>query len=98
MKYQVQEHLKPRGLTGISDEQIEQYWHLYEAYAKNTNELLEEIETAFLETVSWERSWSNAPPLLDLRDESRLITDHHLGDHPKDPWTKVQYPDGIPSD
>lgn len=24
MKYDVQEHLKPRGVTGISDEQIEQ--------------------------------------------------------------------------
>jgi Fe-Mn family superoxide dismutase len=46
MKYNIQEHLKPRGLTGISEEQIEQHWHLYEAYVKNTNELLEEIETA----------------------------------------------------
>jgi Fe-Mn family superoxide dismutase len=46
MAYQAQEHLKPRGLTGISDQQIDQHWHLYEAYVKNTNELLEEIETA----------------------------------------------------
>jgi superoxide dismutase, Fe-Mn family len=46
MTYQAQEHLKPRGLTGISDQQIEQHWHLYETYVKNTNELLEEIETA----------------------------------------------------
>ena len=46
MKYDIQEHLKPRGLTGISEEQIEQHWHLYEAYVKNTNELLQEIETA----------------------------------------------------
>ena len=85
MKYQAQEHLKPRGLTGISDGHTVQHWRLYEAYVKNTNELLEEIETAFLETVSWGRSWSSAPPLLDLRDESRLITDHHLGDRPKGP-------------
>ncbi len=46
MKYAVQEHLKPRGLTGISDGQIGQHWQLYEAYVKNANELLEEIETA----------------------------------------------------
>jgi superoxide dismutase len=59
MKDQVQEHLKPRGLTGISDGQSEQHWDLYEAYVKNTNELLEDIETAFLETVSWKRSWSS---------------------------------------
>jgi superoxide dismutase, Fe-Mn family len=46
MKYDVQGHLKPRGLTGTSDGQIEQHWHLYEAYVKNTNELLEGIEAA----------------------------------------------------
>ena len=44
MAYQAQEHLKPRGLTRISDQQIEQHWHLYKAYVKNTNELLEEID------------------------------------------------------
>lgn len=53
MKYDVQEHLKPRGLTGISDEQIEQHWHLYEAYVKNTNELLGEIETAEHGSRAW---------------------------------------------
>jgi Fe-Mn family superoxide dismutase len=46
VKYDGQEYLKPRGLTGISDEQIEQHWHLYEAYVKNTDEPLQEIETA----------------------------------------------------
>jgi hypothetical protein len=60
IEYQAQGHLKPRGLTRISDGQIEQHGHLYEANVKNTNELLEEIETAFLETVSWKRSWSGA--------------------------------------
>jgi hypothetical protein len=46
MSYQVQENLKPRSLTGISDGQIEQHWQLYEAYVKNTNELLEATVTA----------------------------------------------------
>ena len=31
MTYKVQEQLKPRSLTGISDGQIEQHWQLYEA-------------------------------------------------------------------
>ena len=53
MKYDIQEHLRPRGLTGISDGQIEQHWHLYEAYVKNTNELLEEIETAEHGSRAW---------------------------------------------
>jgi len=53
MKYDIQEHLKPRGLKGISDEQIEQHWHLYEGYVKNTNELLGEIETAERGSREW---------------------------------------------
>jgi Fe-Mn family superoxide dismutase len=53
MAYQAQDHLKPRGLTGISDQQVEQHWHLYEAYVKNTNELIEEIETAQHGSRAW---------------------------------------------
>jgi hypothetical protein len=30
MNYKVQEHLKPKALTGISDDQIAQHWALYE--------------------------------------------------------------------
>lgn len=32
MTYKVQEPLKPRSLTGISNGRIEQHWQLYEAY------------------------------------------------------------------
>jgi Fe-Mn family superoxide dismutase len=43
MTFQVRSALKPSGLKGISDEQIDQHWKLYEGYVKNTNELLAEV-------------------------------------------------------
>jgi superoxide dismutase, Fe-Mn family len=52
-KYQVQDHLKPEGLKGISAKQIEAHWQLYEGYVKNTNELLEELNHARLGSRHW---------------------------------------------
>lgn len=43
-KYIVQEKLKPSGLIGISDEQIEDHWKLYKGYVDNANKLDEELE------------------------------------------------------
>ncbi|HVE11800.1 MAG TPA: Fe-Mn family superoxide dismutase [Elusimicrobiota bacterium] len=37
--YQVHQELRPRGLDGISAEQISQHWTLYEGYVKNVNAL-----------------------------------------------------------
>jgi hypothetical protein len=32
MNYKVQEHLKPKALSGISNDQISQHWKLYEGW------------------------------------------------------------------
>lgn len=37
--YKVKEELKPSGLTGISDKQINDHWKLYEGYVKQVNGL-----------------------------------------------------------
>src|SRR5262249_30167509 len=44
--YTVQLQLKPKGLQGISDAQIEQHWALYEGYVRNVNALLEDLARA----------------------------------------------------
>jgi Fe-Mn family superoxide dismutase len=75
VKYEVQEHLKPRGLTGISDEQIEQHWHLYEAYVKNTNELLEEIETA----EHGSRVWGELKRRLGFEFSGMVLHEYYFG-------------------
>lgn len=42
-KYAVREELKPKGLDGISDAQIEDHWALYKGYVNQTNALREEL-------------------------------------------------------
>lgn len=41
--YMIQTHLKPVGLSGISNVQIDDHWALYEGYVKQTNALLKEL-------------------------------------------------------
>ncbi len=75
MKYNIQEHLKPRGLMGISDEQIEQHWHLYEAYVKNTNELLGEIETG----ERGSREWGELKRRLGFEFNGMVLHEYYFG-------------------
>lgn len=44
-RYQPLESARPSGLNGISDEQIKDHWELYLGYVKQTNTLLDELET-----------------------------------------------------
>lgn len=44
MSYEVKSNLRPTGLTGISEEQIAQHWHLYEGYVAQVNGLQKELE------------------------------------------------------
>ena len=46
MPYKVKDGLKPRNLKGISNDQIDQHWELYQGYVKNVNELIGEIAGA----------------------------------------------------
>ncbi len=43
--YTPKESLKPTGLTGISDTQINDHWTLYVGYVNNVNKLNEELKT-----------------------------------------------------
>lgn len=44
MTYTVREELKPSGLKGISDEQINDHWNLYKGYVTQSNALKEQLE------------------------------------------------------
>ena len=44
MTYTVQTQIKPSQLNGISQEQIDQHWKLYEGYVAQSNGLKEELE------------------------------------------------------
>jgi Fe-Mn family superoxide dismutase len=53
VKYTVQEQLKPKGLDGISDDQIEQHWGLYKGYVTNVNGLSEELGKLEVGSRAW---------------------------------------------
>lgn len=42
-EYTVREELKPSGLSGISDDQINDHWGLYKGYVTQTNALIKEL-------------------------------------------------------
>ena len=44
MAYTVREELKPSGLNGISDEQINDHWNLYAGYVAQSNTLHQELK------------------------------------------------------
>lgn len=53
MIFKPQDHLKPKALTGISDDQISQHWKLYEGYVKAANGLLEAAAKAKAGSPQW---------------------------------------------
>lgn len=73
--YSVQKDLKPHGLKGISDEQIEQHWHLYEAYVKNTNDLLDELE----EAKPGSRHWAEMKRRLGFEFNGMVLHEYYFG-------------------
>jgi len=44
-KYEVKKELRPSNLEGISDDQINDHWKLYEGYVKQVNRLNEDLKT-----------------------------------------------------
>lgn len=75
MSYVVQDHLKPKALSGISDEQIEQHWKLYEGYVKNTNELLEELGNAEVGS----RHWGELKRRLGFEFNGMVLHEYYFG-------------------
>ncbi len=75
MTYIVQAHLKPKALTGISDEQIDQHWELYEAYVKNTNELLAELSAA----EAGSHQWSEPKRRLGFEFNGMALHEYYFG-------------------
>jgi hypothetical protein len=75
MNYKVQEHLEPKALTGISDDQIAQHWALYEGYVKNANRLLE--ATAGAEAGS--PAWAEQRRRLSLEMDGLVLHEYDFG-------------------
>ena len=75
MSYFVQEQLKPHGLKGISDDQIEEHWTLYKGYVQNVNGLLEEL--ARVEPGS--RSWAELKRRAGFEFDGMVLHEYYFG-------------------
>jgi Fe-Mn family superoxide dismutase len=75
MRYVVQQQLKPEGLSGISDEQIDQHWALYEGYVKNANALVEALGK--LEIGS--REWGELKRRVGFEFNGMILHEYYFG-------------------
>jgi Fe-Mn family superoxide dismutase len=79
MVYTARTELKPKGLVGISDKQIDEHWKLYEGYVNNTNTLIKQL------TDMREGGEGNNPLYADRRRRQAfemcgmLVHDYYFG-------------------
>lgn len=77
-KYQVRVELKPKQLSGISEEQIGQHWSLYEGYVKNVN-LLNEKLAALAEKKSFGPEFAELKRRLGFEYDGMILHEHYFG-------------------
>jgi Fe-Mn family superoxide dismutase len=75
MDYLVQEHLKPKGLKGISDDQIEEHWSLYRGYVQSVNGLMEELGRA----EAGSRHWTELKRRAGFEFDGMVLHEYYFG-------------------
>ena len=75
MNYKVQDHLKPKALSGISDDQIAQHWTLYEGYVKNANGLLDGVA----KTEAGSPTWAELKRRLGFEVDGMVLHEYYFG-------------------
>jgi len=75
MSYKVQDHLKPKALTGISDVQVAQHWKLYEGYVKHANDLLDSTAKA----APGSATWSELKRRLGFEIDGLVLHEYYFG-------------------
>lgn len=77
-KYQARQALRPKQLSGISEEQIAQHWTLYEGYVKNVN-LLNERLAALSEKKSYGPEFAELKRRLGFEYDGMILHEHYFG-------------------
>ncbi len=75
--YQVRQELKPKGLKGISDDQINQHWSLYEGYVKNVNTLNERL-AAFVSKSEYGPEYAEMKRRLGFEYDGMILHEHYF--------------------
>jgi Fe-Mn family superoxide dismutase len=77
-KYQPRQSLRPKQLSGISEDQIQQHWTLYEGYVKNVNLLNEKLE-ALREKKSFGAEFAELKRRLGFEYDGMILHEHYFG-------------------
>ena len=87
--YKVRQELRPKGLDGLSEDQIAQHWALYEGYVKNVN-LLNEHAAALAKKGEYGPEFAELKRRLSFEYDGMILHEHYFGvlkghkDLPKD--------------
>ncbi len=76
--YQVRSELKPKGLDGITQDQIDQHWKLYEGYVKNVNTLNEHID-ALVKKSEFGPEFAELKRRLGFEYNGMILHEHYFG-------------------
>src|SRR5205823_235549 len=76
--YKVRAELRPRGLDGISEDQIEQHWKLYEGYIKNVN-LLNEHAERLAKSGNYGPEFAEIKRRLGFEYDGMILHEHYFG-------------------
>ena len=76
--YKVRQELKPKGLAGISDKQLDQHWGLYEGYVKNVN-LLREKLAALSAKSDFGPEFAELKRRLGFEYNGMVLHEHYFG-------------------
>jgi Fe-Mn family superoxide dismutase len=76
--YAVRAELKPKGLAGISEDQIAQHWKLYEGYVKNVNLLNEKI-AALAGKKDFGPEFAELKRRLGFEYDGMILHEHYFG-------------------
>lgn len=74
-KYSARKNLKPARLRGISDDQIDQHWKLYEGYVKNANGMIEDLGKA----EPGSRAWAELKRRLAFEVNGMVLHEYYFG-------------------
>ncbi len=75
--YHPRTELKPRGLDGISDEQIQQHWQLYEGYVSNVNTLNKRLST-FVQKADFGPEYCEMKRRLGFEYNGMILHEHYF--------------------
>jgi len=79
MAYEAKSHLRPEGLSGLSENQITQHWKLYEGYVANTNALLAELQTLRAEGKGGAPIFADRRRRLGFEFNGMVLHEHYFG-------------------